>query len=156
MSCMSWCAQYAEYERWRESLKKMWLDDVRPAPVGWFHVKTVEEAIDFVKNNDVDQMSLDHDLGACKECMSSFIEDQLNGFQSFDDLSFEEIQHLWLTKSKGQAMPHCHHFGSGYTFVCWLEENSKYWPLKKPWVHSANPVGRDRMQQVIDKHYGVK
>lgn len=43
---------------------------------------------------------------------------------------------------------------SGYDLLCWLEENPQYWPLKVPAVHSANPVGRQRMLVVIKRHYG--
>ena len=41
---------------------------------------------------------------------------------------------------------------TGYTVVCWMEEND-IWPTHKPSVHSANPVGRARMQQVIDLNF---
>ncbi len=42
---------------------KVWLDDVRPAPEGYHHVKTYREAMDFIDNNEVNWISLDHDLG---------------------------------------------------------------------------------------------
>ncbi len=42
---------------------------------------------------------------------------------------------------------------TGYTVVCWMEENN-IWPPGGVRVHSMNPVGRVRMQQVIDAHYG--
>lgn len=131
---------------------KMYLDDIRPCPVGWDLVKTVEQAKEFCMSNHVTDMSLDHDLGACRDCMRTFIGDMLNGFDSFDDLSYEELSNLWLMKSQMKAMPHCDHFGSGYNFICWLEEHPQYWP-ERIQVHSANPVGRARMQQVIDKYY---
>lgn len=41
----------------------LWLDDIRPAPVGWVHARTAPEAIALLARNDVDQVSLDHDLG---------------------------------------------------------------------------------------------
>lgn len=42
---------------------KLYLDDLRPVPEGWELVKTAKEAINFLKNNDVEIVSLDHDLG---------------------------------------------------------------------------------------------
>lgn len=44
---------------------KLWLDDIRPAPRGWKHVKTVPEAIRFFKSHkhEITEISLDHDLG---------------------------------------------------------------------------------------------
>ncbi len=42
---------------------KVWLDDVREAPEGWIHVRTPEEAIDLLRSGEVEELSLDHDLG---------------------------------------------------------------------------------------------
>jgi hypothetical protein len=41
---------------------------------------------------------------------------------------------------------------TGYDVVCWMEEND-VWPKDGVVVHSMNPVGRARMQVVIDRHY---
>ncbi len=41
---------------------------------------------------------------------------------------------------------------TGYTVVCWMEEH-KVWPIGGVKVHSQNPVGRARMQVVIDRAY---
>lgn len=105
----------------------LWLDDVRPAPIGWLHVKTVEDAKLQLEAGRVKKASLDHDLGACDACMES-----------------------WRGRDWVTAMPNCEHFGTGYTLVCWMEETN-HWPDEKPTVHSANPVGRERMRRVIDK-----
>lgn len=43
---------------------------------------------------------------------------------------------------------------TGYTVVCWLEEHPECWPVDGVRVHSANPVGRERMLVVIRRHYG--
>ena len=69
---------------------KVWLDDVRPAPGGWVHVTTVAAAIELLESGEVEEMSLDHDLGdfddrgAEKDGYSvlAWIEEQvaLNGF----------------------------------------------------------------------------
>jgi len=45
------------------SLVKVWLDDRRPAPEGWVHVRTPEEAIELLRGGGVEEISLDHDLG---------------------------------------------------------------------------------------------
>lgn len=42
---------------------KLWLDDERPAPVCWVHVKTAQAAIDLIAAGGVAEVSLDHDLG---------------------------------------------------------------------------------------------
>ena len=42
---------------------KVWLDDQREAPEGWVHVRTPEEAIELLRGGEVEELSLDHDLG---------------------------------------------------------------------------------------------
>ena len=42
---------------------KIWLDDIRPAPRGWYHCKTAKETILLLDNEYVTDISLDHDLG---------------------------------------------------------------------------------------------
>jgi len=109
----------------------LWLDDIRLPPDGWTWVKTVDEAIEILISGRVEMASLDHDLGACNKCNGSTAE-------------------AWLEGHDYKSMPHCEHYGTGYTLICWMEENN-VWPNQKPIVHSANPVGRQRMQMVIDK-----
>lgn len=41
---------------------KLWVDDIRKAPDGWTHAKTVTEAIRLLDNNIVEEVSLDHDI----------------------------------------------------------------------------------------------
>lgn len=42
---------------------RLWLDDLRPAPEGWRHVQTAEQAIACLLQGAVREISLDHDLG---------------------------------------------------------------------------------------------
>jgi hypothetical protein len=46
---------------------KVWLDDMRPAPEGWIHVRWPEEAIALLEAGAVVELSLDHDLGDADE-----------------------------------------------------------------------------------------
>lgn len=41
----------------------LWVDDLRPAPVGWIWAKSSGEAIGVLTREPVDVVSLDHDLG---------------------------------------------------------------------------------------------
>lgn len=43
--------------------KKLWVDDLRPAPDGWLWAKTSAQAVEFLATVAVDTVSLDHDLG---------------------------------------------------------------------------------------------
>ena len=42
---------------------KIYLDDERPTPDGWTRAYTAKEAIKLLKENNVKEISLDHDLG---------------------------------------------------------------------------------------------
>lgn len=42
---------------------KVYLDDMRPAPPGWTLVRWPAEAIALLEAGDVEEISLDHDLG---------------------------------------------------------------------------------------------
>ena len=42
---------------------KIWLDDLRPAPPGWTWIKDAEEAVRYLGDFYVTDISLDHDLG---------------------------------------------------------------------------------------------
>ena len=42
---------------------------------------------------------------------------------------------------------------TGYDVICFIEEHN-LWPIDGIAVHSSNPVGRERMNQVIYNHYG--
>ena len=102
---------------------KLWLDDERPAPVGWTWVKTTDEATAHLAAGGVAEASLDHDLGACDGCLSA-------GCSRCGCL--------------------CHRDGSW--FVRWMAETN-CWPRQKPVVHSANPVGAKYMRDVIDRYF---
>ncbi|MGW8177493.1 MAG: cyclic-phosphate processing receiver domain-containing protein, partial [bacterium] len=41
---------------------KVFLDDERPTPDGWIHARWPEDVINHLKNGNVEEISLDHDL----------------------------------------------------------------------------------------------
>lgn len=41
---------------------KLWVDDIRKEPDGWVRAKTVTDAIRILDTQDVDEVSLDHDI----------------------------------------------------------------------------------------------
>jgi len=51
------------YSIYKVENMKVYLDDLRKAPEGWTHVYWPDEAITFLKTGQVDEISLDHDLG---------------------------------------------------------------------------------------------
>jgi hypothetical protein len=112
---------------------KLWVDDRRPAPRGWARAYTVAEAKAILEAGDVDDVSLDHDLGACERCLGG--------------LSVEE----WLG-SHDYNMPVCEHIGTGYTLCLWMADTG-HWPKNPPVVHSMNHHGAEQMRNVIQRYF---
>lgn len=108
-------------------MKQLWLDDVRdPWMFGWggsIWAKTADEAIEVLKTGQVEYASLDHDLTW---------EQTIAGWGPYGEISD--------TGAK-----------SGYDVILWLEHNQQYWPSKGIKVHSQNPAGKKRMEQVIER-----
>ena len=108
---------------------KLWLDDVRKPPKGWVWAINYDEAVSHLMTGEVVEISLDHDLGM--EVIGNH-KNILIGVES-------------------QTAK------TGYDVACWIEEEVYEGRLTAPimYCHSANPVGKGRINQVITKvnHY---
>jgi hypothetical protein len=114
----------------------IYMDDVRVNPyIGWMTVRTVETMQEWLAADAVEHCSLDHDMGACKECTTAqkHIGDMLSAETTFLN---------W-----------CPHVMDGTKLVRWMIETG-HWPKYKPAVHSANPAGGQRMRQLIEQFFG--
>jgi hypothetical protein len=93
---------------------KVFLDDVRNTPPDWTRCFVPEEVIELLKTGEVEELSLDYDLG----------------FRGAEE---------WRT---------------GEVPLKWLEEQvfTEQWNFDVPKIviHSANPVGRARLQRAIE------
>ena len=63
-------------------MKKIWLDDVRPAPKEWVWIRTAEDCLLYLELwwDDISEISLDHDLGENIKTgydVAKFIEEQV-------------------------------------------------------------------------------
>lgn len=103
---------------------KLWLDDERPAPIGWEWAKTYEGAVKILAGGQVQICSLDHDLG----------EEHYTSLQ--DPHGYEE-------KVLQQVCP------TGYHVALYMVEHGIS-PLTLN-VHSMNPVGAVAMQQLLQR-----
>lgn len=107
----------------------LWLDDIRDprhyGREGWRWVKTAKDAIEVFRTGEVEAASLDHDL----------TQDQM-----------QRGGYLGEVYEDGHK--------SGYDVVEWLEQHPQFWPKYGVAVHSANPAGKKRMEQVIFNYYG--
>jgi hypothetical protein len=114
----------------------MWLDDMRPAPPGWTHVKNVYEAKLLLLTGEVEFASLDHDLGMAELCLRCTADDDGN----------------FCTGCQCECHDYYETAPTGYDLVKWMAETG-IWSNNRPTVHSANPVGRDNMIAVIDRYF---
>lgn len=87
----------------------VFLDDVREPPMGWDVARSMAECVELLKANEVEQLSLDHDLG--------------------------------------EGLP------TGLDMVDWLVANDVWPPVIT--VHTANPVGRQRMIATLQRYAPV-
>lgn len=117
---------------------KIWLDDNRAAPHGWVWAKNAKVAKIWLTGYPVSDMSLDYDLDnpPCKIC----------------DFKCGHLDEIGCKKKCS-----CHSDGNetGLDLLHWMGDNG-IWPINKPIVHSANPVGAQEMKIYIERQYGAK
>lgn len=109
---------------------KLWLDDVRPAPEGWVWARTNEDAKRHLLTGEVEECSLDHDLG-------------------YHDLEIPDPKsdpdaYMDVLTARGQTEE------TGYQLVNWMIENECV-PAKVA-IHSWNPDGAKAMAARLNHH----
>lgn len=113
----------------------LFMDDIRVCPyAGWLTVRTIAEAKRYLASGEVMHMSLDHDMGACEDCIRAKTD--------VGNMSSPENQFMFW----------CKHTEDGTKLVHWMIETGN-WSKFKPEVHSANPVGAARMRGMIDRYW---
>lgn len=116
----------------------LYLDDLRNPPGdGWTLARDMADAQKLFETLGVPhRASLDHDLGIhyCRSC-------------AFSDGEEPCLDDRTASFTCGCT---CHvPLPSGLDFLKWIHA-TQYWPLLRPTVHSANPVGSRRMEQFIN------
>ena len=116
----------------------IYLDDVRTPTQGvgednqpWVVVRSYDEFVEKVNEiglENIQMVSLDHDLGD-----TAMTEWKNNVYHNYK-LDYDNITEK-----------------TGYDVVCYMEQHNK-WPTKGCYVHSANPVGKNKMLAAIQKH----
>ena len=117
-------------------MRTLLIDDFRDLPSDRTE-RNYKDGIEALKAEQWDILYLDHDLGACKDCVSK-------GLSVGDMLTPETT--FYNT---------CSHEKTGYDILTWLEGNKQFLPQKIILV-TANPVGRKRMELVIEKLYAER
>ncbi len=103
-------------------ISHLYLDDIRYPPEGWQLVKTYAECIEILRTMPVQYLSLDHDLAEEHYAMST----GYSGGQVFRE-------------------------PTGYDVCKWMVEHD-VWPSEAITLHSANPVGRNNMRQLLERY----
>lgn len=107
---------------------KLWIDDVRPAPKGYFWCQTVNHA---------------------KSIITLWEENR-----EADDLNIPVImlhhgRQIELIDMDHDAGDYAHLGGDYIRLLDWLEETGRNYPIR---IHSANPVGVQNMRRIIERN----
>lgn len=110
-------------------MKKLFLDDMRPAPLGWDLVKNYDEFVSYIETNGCpDVVSFDHDLG-------------------FEHYPLGE-------QNPGDTIPYdTYEEKTGYHCAKYMRDKGLFPELVI--VHSWNIVGRSNIAFVFEKHTKV-
>lgn len=107
----------------------VFLDDLRkPWGVRWHLVKTAQECVSILENEDVEHLSLDHDLAA----------------------EHYERDHFKNGPDEHDSIPETLD-GSGHDVVRFMVRSGR-WPTKTLIIHTMNPMGRERMLAMAKHH----
>lgn len=104
---------------------KVWHDDIRQPPSGWVWARTNESAMALLTYENVEEISLDHDLGL----------DHIDPNEDEEAIFF--------------AGPSDN--GTGLDLVKWMVEDPKRVPAKVT-IHSWNPAGASAMAELLNDH----
>lgn len=108
---------------------KLWHDDVRPAPEGWLWARTNEDARKILREQEVVEISLDHDLG---------LHDV-----DVPDPALDPDGFIDAVAGRGQSSE------TGLDLVVWMVENNKV--PKRVTIHSWNPDGARYMAARLNR-----
>lgn len=128
---------------------KLWLDDERPAPDGWYWVKTASEAIHALecmrdaaklprlwegKDVVITHMSFDHDLA----------DVHYEYFMAGQVLAEDHPMRDFCRNEAAKEM-------TGYDVLLWMAEHN-VWPTEACYVHTHNVARQKQMCGVINRY----
>lgn len=102
---------------------KLWIDDVRTAPIDCYWCRSVNEAKRVI----------------IKEEWS--IYDPLDNYHPWNVIELIDIDH--------DAGDYANDGGDYIKLLDWLEETGRNYPIR---IHSMNPVGRENMRAIIQRN----
>lgn len=103
---------------------RLWLDDVRPAPHGYFHCYSVYQAIELIE-------------------LAEFRNEAEN------DLELAQSSPIELIDIDHDAGEYAAYGGDYIRLLDWLEETGRNYPIR---IHSMNAVGCANMRRIIERN----
>lgn len=124
---------------------KLWVDDVRPSPEGYIWVKSVNEAISWIKVSDR------YVAQASRMAHERFLDrDYMSRDECFDRVNRWNIELIDMDHDAGD---YAKDGGDYIRLLDWLEETGRNYPIR---IHSMNPVGVQNMRAIILKNGWVE
>lgn len=108
---------------------KLWIDDVRPAPIGYYRVLSVNDAKLIIEN----------------------AEKRYNeyGLTTFYEGEVKHQLPITLIDIDHDAGDYAYDGGDYIKLLDWLEETGRRYPIR---IHSMNPVGAENMRRIIQRN----
>jgi len=122
---------------------KLWIDDVRPAPDGYIHIRTVSRAIQTIETREKERQRIIEIQEAAYEDGRDEYAQHLNRIlhSAYSTIELIDIDH--------DAGDYASDGGDYIKLLDWLEETGRNYPIH---IHSMNPVGVENMRRIIQKN----
>lgn len=101
---------------------KIWVDDIRPAPHGYFHCYSVNQAIELIR-------------------LSRFFWDKFPNLSDIEPIKVIDLDH--------DAGDYQYDGGDYINLLNWLEASNLDFPIA---IHTMNPVGAENMRRIIRRN----
>ena len=121
--------------------KKLWIDDVRPAPDGYVWLHSVNEAKKYIQSC-VNYVQRKMDMG--QQCFLN--RDPAGRTACYQSAEYGDIELIDIDHDAGDYVID----GGDYIkLLDWLEEMCYNYPIR---IHSMNPVGVEKMRMIVRKN----
>lgn len=123
---------------------RLFVDDIRDCPPGWIPARTITEAIRILATQDVEEVSLDHDIQCSREVITKVDDDWGQGYI--------EVPGVERHASKETFEPVAYYLAATNRVQNGSKKDSD-WPIKVR-IHTSNKDGGARMAKILGlDHY---
>lgn len=129
---------------------KLWVDDVRPAPKGYWHcvsVNIVKEFIQVIEDQNKVVLEYNQLIEDCNKTRLAF--NQVTDDNNETILRHKPLNKILVIDIDHDAGDYAKDGGDYIKLLDWLEETGRNYPIR---IHSQNPVGVQNMRRIIQKN----